>query len=69
MSTSNSFFALLNIALPGNSKEANRVHYGLIADEKISKVDIARDNEWMQEYYIIYNSYILDDTESAGIKD
>jgi hypothetical protein len=24
------------------------------------------EDEWQQEYYIIYNSYILDDTEHDG---
>ncbi len=25
--------------------------------------DIACENEWQQEYFIIYNSYVLDDKE------
>ncbi len=25
--------------------------------------DVIYDNEWQQEYYIIYNSYILEDNE------
>lgn len=69
MSTRNSFFALLNIAMAEKNKEATQVHCGLSADENDCKVDIAGENEWMQEYHIIYNSYILDDAESAGTKD
>jgi len=28
--------------------------------------DVKRDNEWMQEYYIIYKSYILEEKKNQG---
>ena len=69
MSAGNSFFALLNIALSENSRETNKFQDGPGAEQEVPKLDIEKDNEWMQEYHIIYNSYILDDTESARTTD
>ncbi len=58
------FFALLNAVFPGD---------GIIGDGGIpgrrSILDDEKENEWMQEYYIIYNSYILDNKEAEGLNE
>ncbi len=31
---------------------------------RVLRDDFIRENEWQQEYYIIYNSYVLDEKET-----
>ena len=61
-STRNSFFALLNIVFP-EKKRGTDHPYLSDARNIMGEFDVNNDNEWMQEYYIIYNSYILEGKE------
>jgi hypothetical protein len=45
------------------SKKIIKANSG-IEDNRNYLVDINKDNEWMQEYYIIYKSYVLDDIKN-----
>jgi hypothetical protein len=65
----NSFFSLFNFVVPEIHQSGNNIHSGIKTEISRSLSDKKGDNEWMQEYYIIYNSYILDDKESAEIID
>ena len=69
MSTQNSFFTLLNVVTPENRKKTNKYQNSLNTDDRENRLDIRKDNEWMQEYHIIYNSYVLDDKESTRTYD
>jgi hypothetical protein len=55
-SNSISFFTLDENA---DGKKIIKGNSGIENDR--SYKDVKRDNEWMQEYYIIYKSHILDD--------
>ena len=64
--SSNSFFALLNIIFPENSgAEDNNFRERSGADGKKTSLQGTGENEWMQEYRIIYNSYVLEGSESS----
>ncbi len=69
MSTQNSFFTLLNVVTPENRKKTNKYQNSLNTDDRENRLEIRKDNEWMQEYHIIYNSYVLDDKESTRTYD
>lgn len=65
----NSFFALLNagtdeVFIPGND-----FLYRDNPKRMKNHTDNAADNEWLQEYRIIYNSYILEGSETDEIRD
>ncbi len=50
------FFALLEAVFPESSTSSrSSIESGYSAE-----TDISDENEWMQEYHIIYNSYIED---------
>jgi len=54
-----SFFAFLNVELSEFDEkgwDTNSANQGVLAEEKF-------ENEWMQEYHLIYNSYILEGKE------
>ncbi|HKB87218.1 MAG TPA: hypothetical protein VKD08_13680 [Ignavibacteriaceae bacterium] len=63
-SSRDSFFALLNAGFAGESmfRDGGITTVGNILNNEM-------DNEWMQEYYIIYNSYILDRREPDGLNN
>lgn len=53
------FVTLLNEIFPANRRgPMNKA--GLPENED---PEVVNENEWMQEYHIIYNSYILESTE------
>jgi hypothetical protein len=64
-----SFFSLFNFVFPESDQSGYIIHSGLKTGYNGSVSDKKKDNEWMQEYYIIYNSYVLDHKESAEIID
>ena len=64
-SSRSSFFALLNVVFPEHKKGGrNNFIKSSGAQTDINNSDSDRDNEWMQEYHIIYHSYILDGTDT-----
>ena len=60
-SSRTSFFSLFNAVYRGES--------GINVEKSADRRNIldADENEWMQEYYIIYNSYILDSQEPDNL--
>lgn len=69
-SSRNSFFALLNVVFPDDIMEENndlqeRFNTG---EDKTNLIRMA-ENEWMQEYHIIYNSYVLEGKDPSGQED
>ena len=64
-SNDNSFFSLPNIKFSDGNKERDLKRKRLVPPrDKYFINRIESENEWKQEYYIIYNSYILEDKES-----
>jgi hypothetical protein len=59
------FFTLINDIFPEN----RRNHINKKEDSGIENSQLAGENEWMQEYHIIYNSYILDIKENVQLGD
>ena len=62
---SDKFFTLLDAVFSENSKRLRNAE-GL---DQNKNVDIPEENEWMQEYHLIYNSYILDNKEILGNRE
>ncbi len=54
------FFELLEIIFPGSSNMEN----GSNSLSSIEGSESDDGNEWMQEYYLIYNSYVLEGRDS-----
>jgi hypothetical protein len=50
-----------------NLKKAIEIHSRRIMPhlEKRNKRSISKETEWDQEYYIIYNSYVLEEKEAG----
>jgi hypothetical protein len=65
----NSFFSLCNSIHSENHQCGNNVCNPLKRENNRNASDKKGDNEWAQEYYIIYNSYVLDGHESVEITD
>jgi hypothetical protein len=63
-SSSHSFFALFSLVLPGDTEAGNNVE---VERNRTYNENKSVENEWIQEYRIIYNAYILDIEESAGL--
>jgi hypothetical protein len=62
-STGNPFFALLNIVFPEKKKGKSNPDNSSDMESILDEFERKKDNEWMQEYYIIYNSYVLEGNE------
>ncbi len=54
------FFELLDIIFPGNRRPEDSMN----SFPAIDTPESYDDNEWMQEYYLIYNSYVLEGRDS-----
>jgi hypothetical protein len=63
-SSRNSFFALLNVVFHEDSKGQNYDLKVSLSKESDNNLNTTVENEWMQEYHIIYHSYILDGTDT-----
>lgn len=59
-----SFFAFPNIKFSERIKQRELRKLKQILPGEIKNIDrFERENEWTQEYYIIYNSYTLEDKD------
>ncbi len=66
----NSFFALLSDIFPEtNVAEDNDFHKVLSADVDKTILEGTGENEWMQEYRMIYNSYVLEWNEFSALEE
>lgn len=62
------FFATIDVSLEAGKGENNLQHISS-SRRSLSVEDKIRENEWLQEYHIIYNSYISESINRKEMMD
>ena len=56
-------FPYLDSLLIEKNLESKKSKNTFDSEEELADTPLESENEWQQEYYIIYNSYVLDKTD------